>query len=202
MKMTVPLLATLAVFAATNLMHEEALAKSRGGSRSSGSSSASSAPANKSKVEEDSRKGGVSLNFTGRGSSGSNTATAAVVGGVAGSTAAAYAKPEADIPVLSPQEEQKRREQQEAQEKAAADVRAKLEAARLEEEARRNELLAQAEIEEQQRKRVEQLAADRQARRRAEEDRKRAWEERCQIKPVMSNAEIAICREVHSIPAR
>ena len=199
---TVPLLAIPVMFAATNLMPEVALAKPKAGGRSSGSSSASSAPTNKNKAEEDSRKGGVSLNFTGKGSSGPNAATAAVAGGVAGSAAAAYAKPEADIPELSPQEEQKRREQQEAQEKAAADVRTKLEAARLEEEARRNQLLAEAEIEAQQRKRAEQLAANRQARRRAEEDRKRAWEERCQIKPVMSNAEIAICREVRAIPAR
>lgn len=93
---------------------------------------------------------------------------------------------------------------QDAGQKAAADAEA---ARKLEESltlARQKavaEQAAQAAAEEKKRRESEQKQQDREQAKLEEAQRQYAWESRCQIKPVMSDEEIATCRDVWTRPA-
>lgn len=72
-------------------------------------------------------------------------------------------------------------------------------------EEKRRQLAEQAAIdraEEQKRKEVEAKAKNRELAQLERQQRQAAWEARCQIKPVMSDEEIATCKEVWNSPAR
>lgn len=197
---TASLTAVLVLFAATTLYPDAADAKggsrrSSSGSTSSSSSTAKSEPASKT----------ININVSGGSGSGSgstaSTAAAvaggAAIGSYAGRAMANAARPDAEPPKMTPEEEKRWREAYAAREQAEAEARERRATEQAEAEAKRSALIAQADLEEQKRRQAEATAA----KRRAIEERQRAWEERCQIKPVMTDAEIATCREVRSRPA-
>jgi hypothetical protein len=98
-----------------------------------------------------------------------------------------------------------RQEREAARAKAEAENMAARNAQIASDEEKRRQLLEQAATraaEEQKRKDAANAVKNRELAMLERQQRQAAWEARCQIKPVMSDAEIATCKEVWSSPAR
>lgn len=193
------LIAALILFATTSLLPDAVEAKG-GAKRSSSGSSSSSA----STPHGETTSKTINVNLSGGSGSSASSASTAVaaaggvaVGAYAGRAVANAMRPDAEPPKLTPEEEQRWREAQAARDKAEAEERERRVIEKAETDAKRSAILAQADLEEQKRRKTEAVAA----KRRAAEEKQRAWDDRCQIKPVMTDAEIATCREVRTRPA-
>lgn len=98
-----------------------------------------------------------------------------------------------------------RQERAAARAKADAENTAARNAQIASDEEKRRQLLEQAALraeEEQKRKDAAATLKNRELAMLERQQRQAAWEARCQIKPVMSDEEIATCKEVWSTPAR
>ena len=173
-------------------------AVSSGADRSARSTEHSSSSGSKSaKDVEEPKSGGMSirLDTSSRRSSGSGSYDSFDSAGnnQGGKTAQQLAMQ----PALSPEEEKKRRERQLEYEKKIAEEGDAIKAAKALLEEERLKRLKEAE--------ERKLAAEKEAQRKADlEARERAqaaWEARCVIKPVMTDEEIGVCREVRTKPA-
>lgn len=98
-----------------------------------------------------------------------------------------------------------RQEKEAARAKTEAETIAARNAQMASDEEKRRQLLEQAATraaEEQKRKDAANAVKNRELAMLERQQRQAAWEARCQIKPVMSDAEIATCKEVWGSPAR